>query len=295
MIRRSLSAIVLGALLAAGCADESGDLDRDDVPTPVGLDLADVVLTPQRPLGKGELQRAADTIRKRAEALGLRVEFTEPRDGAVALRVSVRGLGLAAEERVAQLGRSATVDLRPVLAMAGLPSGAVYEGAVPPDARPAFDALACAGTPVDPPAKPPDPPQSTTVACDPDGDRKYALAPVALDGGDIRRADAVYPTSAEDSVGGWHVELHLTAEGAHDFRELTSRLQSGRDYPTGSLAVVWRGVVISAPNAAALTEDGRVVVVSGNFTERTADELAGIITAGTLPVAFTVTSYVHTS
>lgn len=295
MIRRSLGVLFACAWFAAGCAT-GADRDEPIEPTPVGLDLADVVLSPETPLGSEELARAAATIRKRAEAFGLHADYVEARDGAVVLRLTVRGLGPGARDRVAQLGRPATVTFRPVLALAGLPSGATYEGRVPPEAQAAFDALNCEGSHVDPPADAegtgaPERPDAVVLACDRDGNWKYVLAPVALDGADIRAASAQYTEAA--GPGGWQVAFDWTEQGAADYRELTERLRSA-GYPTADLAVMWRGVVLSVPNAAQLPEGGTRLSVSGNFTERVAGEFAGVVSAGTLPVVFTVTSYVYT-
>ncbi|GAA4970124.1 hypothetical protein GCM10023205_39460 [Yinghuangia aomiensis] len=285
---RRLAAAVLAAVLAggsaAGCTHSRPE--RDD-PPPRGLDIADVVFSPKSALSHRQLAKAAQTIRDRAEAYGIRVQRTRIRNGAVVVRLSVRGLGAAAEERVARLGAPDSVVIRPVLATAGLPAGSVPAGAVPPGAAARFAAMDCGSDD----APPPDvvPPPGPLLACDPDGNEKFALGPPALDGRQVSGAAAHY---REHGTGGWQILVALTPDGAERFADLTGRLADG-GLPTARLAVVWRGAVVSAPVIRTRIASGEAVV-SGNFTERTAQELAGLITAGALPCRFAVTSYVHT-
>ncbi|MDI2132579.1 SecDF P1 head subdomain-containing protein [Yinghuangia seranimata] len=282
-----LAAVLACVPAAAGCssADHKGTGDAD-VATPVGQDLADVVLTPETPLSKAALQTAADTIRKRAEALGLRVTYAKPTDTAVSVRLSVRGLGQGAEDRVAQLGRSGTIAFRPVVASAGIAANAPRDGSVPPDSAQAFDALDC-GSASTPSAESP---TSVLLACDKDDNEKFVLAPVALDGRDVRSAAADF---SDQGVGGWQIRVAFTDAGTKRFADLTARLAE-RQEPTARIAIVSRGVVLSAPAVHAPIPGGEAVV-TGGFTEKSAKELAALINAGTLPVAFSMTSYVHTT
>ncbi|MCF2532611.1 SecDF P1 head subdomain-containing protein [Yinghuangia soli] len=286
MMRQALAAVAIGALLlATGCSDRR---ERRDEPPPIpsGLDLADVVLTPAVPLTDAQLQHAATVVERRAEALGIRVEQAAPRDGTVALRLSVRGLGETAEDRVRQLGRQATLTIRPVLALAGLPSGAVYQGRVPPELAAEFAAVDCSRIG----DLPPDPADRPVVVCDADGNWKYVLGPAAVDGDDVDRSWSSY--SEHSSAGGWQVVLVFTEEGQAAFRELLHRPPDENDN-LRTIAFVVRGTVVSAPSVVDRTDLEIRPTIYANITERTADELAGVIDAGPLPATFTVTSYVH--
>jgi preprotein translocase subunit SecD len=128
------------------------------------------------------------------------------------------------------------------------------------------------------------------LACDRDGNEKFVLGPPAVDGRQVSGAAAQY---REQGAGGWQITVALNPEGKARFADLTARLAGGA-LPTPRLAVVWRGVVVSAPVVHTRVADGQAVV-TGNFTERTAQELAALMGAGALPCGFAVTSYVHTN
>lgn len=283
-MRKALAAAAVGGvLLTAACSDQRER--REEVPPiPSGLDLADVVLTPAAALSAVELQQAAEVVRARAEALGMRVENVEARDGTVEVRLSVRGLGTAAEDRVRQLARRATISVRPVLAMAGLPSGAVYQGVVPPELLAGFTAMDCSriGELL------PDRPTEPEVACDADGNWKYLLGPAALDGDEVERSWASY--TDHSGLAGWQVILDLTDEGHKAFQVMLDPSHQVLA-STAMIAFVVRGTVVSAPNVVGRFDPSGPVAISANITERTADELAGVIDAGPLPATFTVTSY----
>ncbi|MGI5461265.1 SecDF P1 head subdomain-containing protein [Streptomyces sp. CA-249302] len=122
--------------------------------------------------------------------------------------------------------------------------------------------------------------------------QKYLLGPDAVDGRDVEQAKAVFNTQ---TAAGWAVQVHFTAEGTREFAEITGRLARNQSPQNQSLqnefAVVLDGEVISDPYVSrALT--GGTVEVSGGLTRDEAQDLAGLIASGSLPVTLKITGTV---
>ena len=116
---------------------------------------------------------------------------------------------------------------------------------------------------------------------DRDDETKYQLGPVEITGDAIDRASAVYNAGSSTTVGqGWEINFDLTGEGSGIFSEVTTRLQ-GRQ-----LAIIVDDEVISAPTVQSAITNG-TGVITGNFTERQAKDLATQLNAGALPVELT--------
>ena len=116
---------------------------------------------------------------------------------------------------------------------------------------------------------------------DRDDETKYQLGPVEITGDAIDRASAVYSAGSSTTVGqGWEINFDLTGEGSGIFSEVTTRLQ-GRQ-----LAIIVDDEVISAPTVQSPITNGSGVI-TGNFTERQAKDLATQLNAGALPVELT--------
>ena len=116
---------------------------------------------------------------------------------------------------------------------------------------------------------------------DRDDETKYQLGPVEITGDAIDRASAVYNAGSSTTVGqGWEINFDLTGEGSGIFSEVTTRLQ-GRQ-----LAIIVDDKVISAPRVQSAITNGSGVI-TGNFTERQAKDLATQLNAGALPVELT--------
>jgi len=116
---------------------------------------------------------------------------------------------------------------------------------------------------------------------DRDDETKYQLGPVEITGDAIDRASAVYNAGSSTTVGqGWEINFDLTGEGSGIFSEVTTRLQ-GRQ-----LAIIVDDEVISAPTVQSPITNG-TGVITGNFTERQAKDLATQLNAGALPVELT--------
>ncbi|MEQ9823587.1 MAG: protein translocase subunit SecD [Puniceicoccaceae bacterium] len=98
--------------------------------------------------------------------------------------------------------------------------------------------------------------------------------------GDI--LDQAFP--AMNQTGGYEIRLSFTSEGADRFAELTGRIaqenqeiysQTGRQ-STGQLAIVLDGKLYSAPTVRERIGGGSAVI-SGNFSQREAIELANVL------------------
>jgi preprotein translocase subunit SecD len=84
------------------------------------------------------------------------------------------------------------------------------------------------------------------------------------------------------------VNLEFNSQGAADFEEATGVLAT-RTSPMNSFAIVLDGQVISYPSVSNAIAGGRAEI-SGNFTQKTATELANVLKYGALPLAFEISS-----
>ena len=110
---------------------------------------------------------------------------------------------------------------------------------------------------------------------------KYQLGPVEITGDAIDKATAVYRAGSSTSVGqGWVIGFDLTNEGSGTFSDVTTRLVGKQ------LAIVVDDQVISAPRVDEPITNGSGEI-TGNFTERSAKDLATQLNAGALPVELT--------
>lgn len=111
-------------------------------------------------------------------------------------------------------------------------------------------------------------------------DAIYSLAPVELDGSAFESARA---TQAAGS-GEWVVNpvLKQGTDGIDAFNAAAARcFAKDTTCPTGQLAIVVDGVVISAPTIQTTSFEADQIQISGNFTEASATALAaGIDAAG---------------
>ena len=119
-----------------------------------------------------------------------------------------------------------------------------------------------------------DDPTLPLVACSQDGAEKYVLGPVFLEGTQIENAMA---QQNQQGVG-WVISLTFTPEGAAIWGEYTSA-NVGKN-----AAFVLDGEVVSAP-----TINGPIfgtTEISGQFNQDTAQQLAGVLRYGSLPLSF---------
>ena len=113
---------------------------------------------------------------------------------------------------------------------------------------------------------------------------KVHLAPVVITGGNITSARAVLQGDSQ-SVAQWAVEFVLDSEGADAFKNATTAAVA-MPAPRNQIAIAVDRKIISNPVVQSPITQGRGVI-TGNFTEQEAKDLAAILNAGSLPVNLT--------
>ena len=119
-------------------------------------------------------------------------------------------------------------------------------------------------------------------ACSQEKTEKYLLGPTLIEGNQLTTAVAGIP---QNNVN-WVVNLEFNPEGAAAFEQATREL-SQKSEPQNRFAIVLDGVSISAPSVNEAIPGGRAEI-SGNFTQKSATELANVLKYGALPLAFDV-------
>jgi preprotein translocase subunit SecD len=119
-------------------------------------------------------------------------------------------------------------------------------------------------------------------ACNQEKTEKYLLGPTLIEGNQLTTAVAGIP---QNNVN-WVVNLEFNPEGAAAFEQATRDL-SQKSEPQNRFAIVLDGVSISAPSVNEAIPGGRAEI-SGNFTQKSATELANVLKYGALPLAFDV-------
>ncbi|MFW5802543.1 MAG: protein translocase subunit SecD [Verrucomicrobiota bacterium] len=102
--------------------------------------------------------------------------------------------------------------------------------------------------------------------------------PTDVKGEDVSRANASF-----GEFGSYSISLEFTSEGARNFSTVTS------DNVGRRLAIVLDGKVYSAPNINEAISGGRAEI-TGSFSPEEAQRLAGVISAGNLPVSISIDS-----
>ena len=115
---------------------------------------------------------------------------------------------------------------------------------------------------------------------------QYAL----LTGSDIAGASAQYGQTTPNGMQENYVQVDFTNEGSRKFADVTEEIakrsvQNGGD-GDNQLLIVMDGQVISDPYVSARI-DSESCTISGNFTQESAEQLAGLIDAGQLPFSLT--------
>jgi preprotein translocase subunit SecD len=119
-------------------------------------------------------------------------------------------------------------------------------------------------------------------ACNQEKTEKYLLGPTLIEGNQLATAVAGIP---QNNVN-WVVNLEFNSEGAAAFEQATREISQKSD-PQNRFAIVLDGVSISAPSVNEPIGGGRAEI-SGNFTQKSATELANVLKYGALPLAFDV-------
>jgi preprotein translocase subunit SecD len=245
-----------------------------------------------------QLDTAAAIMRRRFNAAGVPADVVLQADG---LTVHVAPADL---ERARELASATGVlRIRQVLQEGAGSGGASHPARIGPrlqtleQAMAAFATFTCGGT------RPADESAAYLVACDANAGTKYLLAPAAIDGTEIKAADAGLP---QNSIGGddWQVDLAFKAIGTSQFAALTARVVRLPMPPDpcappqgcNGVAIVLDGVVMSAPFINPQDSPNGILggqaTISGNFTQQKAENLAAVLKYGALPVQFDVESAV---
>jgi preprotein translocase subunit SecD len=125
-------------------------------------------------------------------------------------------------------------------------------------------------------------PDQGLFACNQEKTEKYLLGPTLIEGNQLTSAVAGIP---QNNVN-WVVNLEFNPQGAAAFETATREL-SQKSEPQNRFAIVLDGVSISAPSVNEPIPGGRAEI-SGNFTQKSATELANVLKYGALPLAFDV-------
>jgi preprotein translocase subunit SecD len=273
-------AILLVANLAAGNSPA------------LGLDLqggASVTLQPAEDADPAALEVAVDIIRERVDSIGV----AEPEILVQGDTVVINLPGISDQQRALDvIGRQGELLLRPVLQSGAAPAegsattvdptATTLEGSGTTDAPTTTDVAAGEGGGAEPVG-----PSDTEVLTD-DAGTTYVVGPAAMSGS-VFENDAI----AEVNGGSWSVSVSLrSGAGGEDlWNGLTTKCFSrDAECPSGQIAMVLDGVVISAPVVQAAVFTGGTVQITGEFTETEARDLARILEFGAVPVKFEVAS-----
>ncbi|MFI9204392.1 protein translocase subunit SecD [Streptomyces sp. NPDC053048] len=126
-------------------------------------------------------------------------------------------------------------------------------------------------------------PTDLIVACRKDGQVKEILGPVAVEGTNVKDADAVFDTQQGK---GWIVQLKFDSTGAKKFADVTGQLAT-KQSPQNQFAIVLDGEVVSDPSVSTSIGGGQAEI-SGGFTQQSSSELANVLSYGALPLSFDV-------
>jgi SecD/SecF fusion protein len=235
-------------------------------PARLGLDLrggTQIVLeakhSPDRRVDGDTVARTLEVLRRRVDQLGV-AEPTLQRSGERRVLVELPGV-YDPEEAVEVIGRTAQLTFHPVL---GLAEPAAEEP-----------------TPTEPPAN-----TDELALADEDGGR-LRLGPAALTGEAVGDARAELDPQFQTT---WQVAIEFQGDGGRRWAELTGEAacQPPGD-PTRRVAIVLDRQVISSPQVDPSVVCGQGIgggqtVITGDFTDREAQDLALLIRAGALPV-----------
>jgi preprotein translocase subunit SecD len=306
MVRRLVVSLVGVVVIVFGLL--AANLLAGNVPS-LGLDLqggASVTLQPEGEFDAIALDVAVNIIRNRVDSIGV----AEPEIIRQGDNVVVNLPGVDDQQRALDIiGRQGQVLLRPVLQAGTLdpdaaaattlpgqttvPSDSTLPGAAtgPGNAR-----LRGAATTTIPPTTDPAE-QNIQVSDDPNDPAVNAVLSDGKGGaflvGPAGASGLVFTNdaTAEINNGNWVVNVGLQdgPSGADLWNALTTKCFN-RDAvcPTGQIAIVLDGKVISAPVVQEAIFSGGNVQISGDFTEGEARDLAKILEFGAVPVRFSV-------
>ncbi len=271
----------------------------------LGLDLqggVSVVLKPVQEVDNETIDQAIAIIRQRIDAIGV----AEPEITRQGNNILIQIPGVKDKERALELvGQTAELQFRPVLANVPVdPQEATTTTSGDPTSTATTGAPEASSptTTIDPTKTVGGLPLDVCVSglsaeeinaggqailpqCD-DGVLvgSYAVGPVSLTGSALETARA----NLSDS-GQWVVAptFKSGADGIGGFNAIAGQcFTKGSTCPTGQLAIVLDGRVLSAPSINSQSFQADQIEISGSFTERTAKDLATSLKYGALPVEF---------
>jgi SecD/SecF fusion protein len=235
-------------------------------PARLGLDLrggTQIVLEatdgPDLPVDGDTLARTLEVLRRRVDQLGV-AEPTLQRSGDRRVIVELPGV-YDPREAVEVIGKTAQLAFHPVLGVAG-----------PDSERPAG--------------------KDGLVLADEDGGR-LRLGPTALTGEAVGDARAELDPQLQAH---WQVAIGFRGEGGRRWAELTGKAAcAAPGEPARRVAIVLDRQVISSPQVDPSVACGQGItggqtVITGDFTDEEAEDLALLIRAGALPVPVEVVS-----
>ena len=304
MVRRLVISLVGVVVIVFGLF--AANLVAGNVPS-LGLDLqggASITLQPEGEYDAIALDVAINIIRSRVDSIGV----AEPEIIRQGDTVVVNLPGVDDQQRALDIiGRQGQVLLRPVLQAGTLDTSATTtlpgQTTIPSDSTlpgaasgPGNARVRGAATTTLPPSSDasapniqvsddPNDPSVNAVLTDGKGGA-FLVGPAGADGL-VFTNDA----TAEVSNGNWVVNVGLQdgPTGADLWNALTTKCFN-RDAvcPTGQIAIVLDGKVISAPVVQEAIFSGGTVQISGDFTQAEARDLAKILEFGAVPVKFAV-------
>ena len=110
---------------------------------------------------------------------------------------------------------------------------------------------------------------------------KYLLGPAAVDGTEVKKAQAVFDTQ---TAAGWQVTMTFNGKGSKKFADITAQLAKNTQ-PQNEFGIVLDGEVVSSPYVSSSITGGNAQI-SGSFTQDEAQNLANMLSYGALPLSF---------
>jgi preprotein translocase subunit SecD len=240
----------------------------------LGLDLVggvSVILTAPQGTPSPVIDRALETVRERVDRVGV-AEPDITRQGQLNIQVQIPGAGGRSQQRLLELiGRTARLEFREVLETITPASENYQETEITPgDPEDQEVVFAAADVPRG---------QEPTL---------FRMGPVLLTGDTLSEAQADFLDPVSVSPGdqpGWRVAFQFNAEGSDRFGRITTRLagDAGNETDNKQMAIILDRRVESAPTVTQAITGGQGVI-TGDFTEQEARDLAVVLQTGALPV-----------
>ena len=312
MVRRLVVSLVGVVVVVFGLL--IGNLAVGNVPS-LGLDLqggASVTLQPEGTYDAKALDVALTIIRARVDSIGV----SEPEIIRQGDTVVVNLPGVEDQQRALDIiGKQGQLLLRPVLQAGTVNTGAdttvpgattVVDSTLPAASGPGSSRIVAATTvppttssPTTVPATQGSTPSLAEILASQDANDPNASVVLLGKSGDVYSAGPAGASglvfsndaAAEINNGTWSVVVGLLdgAAGEDIWNALSTRcFNKDATCPTGQIAIVLDGEVISAPVVQQAIFTGGTVQISGSFTEAEARDLAKILEFGAVPVKFSV-------